>query len=176
MGTWTNDDGLHIKYGTTEGTSTHPAGVYCGGVGGEQICEVVIDLTLLDASEAILNDVAVLPANAWITKVEVQTVVAAATGTAIDVGLIDQDRSTEEDYDGLLAAFPTAQMNAVGETVKFYETHTEPTTMTGTGALVGQELTNASYISASRTDGTAFTAGKVKVRVWYVSKGIDVTG
>jgi len=176
MGTWTNDDGLHIKYGTTEGTSTHPGGQYGGTVGGEHVAEVVIDLTLLTETETILNDVVFIPNNAWITKVEVQCIEAAATGTAIDVGLIDQDRSTEVDYDGLLAAFEDGDALAPGETRVFFEDHTVPASTTGTGALVGQEVTNTGYVSASRTDGTAFTTGKLKVRVWYVSKGLDVTG
>ena len=176
MGTWHNDDELYIKYGRSEGTSTHPAGQFCGSVAGENVAEVTIDLTLLNATETILNDVVVIPANAWITKVEVLTLVAAATGTAIDVGLIDQDRSTEVDYDGILAAFATATMNAVGEVVEFREVGSTPASITTQGALVGQEVSNAGYISASRTDATAFTAGKVKVRVYYISKGLDITG
>lgn len=176
MATWTNDDGLHIKYGTSEGVSTHPGGQYRDTVGGEHVAEVVIDLTLLTQTETILNDVVLIPANAWITKVEVQCLVAAATGTAIDVGLIDQNRSTEIDYNGFLAAFEDGDALAPGETRVFFEDHTVPASTTGTGALVGQEVTNTGYISASITDATAFTTGKLKVRIWYVSKGIDITG
>ena len=175
MGTWQNSDGLRVKFGTDEATSTHPAGSYC--LGDEQVCEVVIDLTELTATETVLNDAAWVPANAHITKVEVVTLVAAATGTAIDVGFIDQDYSTEIDYNGLLAAYVTATMNAVGETNVLYEVGSSPTTgLTTMGALVGQELTNTGYISASRTDATAFTAGKIRLKVYYIPTGIDVTG
>ena len=176
MGTWKNDDGLYIKYGTNEGTSTHFAGEYEDNQAGALCIEVVIDLTALTATETILNDAVWVPANALITKVETFAIVGAATGTAIDVGLIDQDRSTEIDYNGLLAAAPTANMNSVGETSVYQVAVTIPTGLTGTGALVGTEVTNAGYISASRTDATAFTAGKIRLRVWYIPKGVDVTG
>ena len=176
MGTWLNDDGLYIKYGRNEGTSVHPAGVYAGSFAGEQVLEVVIDLTVLTETETILNDAVWVPANSHITKVEVVTLEAAGAGTAIDVGLIDQDRESQIDYDGFLAAFEDGDMAGVGETRKFYEDHTEPGSITGTGALVGQEVTNTGYVSASRTDGTAFTTGKVKVRIYFVPKGIDTTG
>lgn len=167
MGTWLNNDGLYIKYGTDLGTSGSAAGEY-KTFGPTRMIEVEIELSELTATETILNDVTWLPANCQIENVEVITEVAAATGTAIDVGFIRRDRTTEEDYDGLLAAFPTAQMNAVGEHSRFFETHTVPASLTGTGALVGQTLVNDSFISASRTDATAFTAGRVKVRIHFV--------
>lgn len=175
MGTWQNSDGLRVKFGTDEGTSTHPAGSY--SLGDEQVIEVVITLSELTATETILNDAVWVPANSHITRVEVMTLVAAATGTAIDVGLIDQDYSTEIDYNGFLAAYATATMNAVGEVNTLYEVGSSPTTgLTTVGALVGQEVTNTGYISASRTDATAFTAGKIKLKIFYVPTGIDVTG
>lgn len=174
MGTWFNGDGLYVKFGADEGTSAHRAGCYGGDVYGCSIVELIVDLVDLTATETILNDSVVLPANAHVIWVETTCVVVATTGTAIDIGLIDQDRTTEIDYDGLLAAFPTAEMAQVGETRRFYETHTVPASMTGTGALVGQEVTNAGYFSGSRTDATAFGAGKVRIKIAYIPRGIDV--
>lgn len=176
MSTWHNDDGLFIKYGPNSFKSEHQGGEYLTFNGlGEQVIEVVLDLTELTATETIVNDLVFVPENAQITRVETVAVVPAATGTAIDVGLIARDRATEVDYDGLLAAAPTANMSAVGETYTFTEAHTVPASATGTGAVVGQEVTasGGAYISASRTDGTAFTAGSVKVRVAYIPKGVD---
>lgn len=175
MGTWMNSDGLYIKYGTSEGTSTHKGGEYLTYNSGEQVIEIVINAAELTATETILNDVVLVPANAHVTWVETVAVVPLATGTAIDVGLIARDRSTEVDYNGLLAAFPTAQGASVGETIRFTQEHTVPASQTGTGALVGEEITTSggAYISASRTDATAFTAGKLKVRIGYVPKGVD---
>jgi len=173
--TWKNNDGLFIKFGTSSGVSTHSAGEYKPLDGaGQQVVEVVINLASLTQTETILNDVVTIPANAHIAWVETVCVVPGLTGTAIDVGLIAiSDRTTEVDFDGFLAAMPTAEFAQVGETRRFYETHTVPTGMTGTGALVGQENTVKGHISASMTDATAFTAGKVKVRIAYIPKGID---
>lgn len=175
MGTWMNDDGLYIKYGTSEGVSTHKAGEYEDTIAGMTILELTVDLTELTATETILNDSVFIPANAFINWVETVAIVGAATGTAIDVGLIARDRSTEIDYNGLLAAAPTANMNSAGETSRYQVAVTIPTGLTGTGALVGTEVTTAGggYISASRTDATAFTAGTIKIRVAYTSKGVD---
>jgi hypothetical protein len=36
-------------------------------------------------------------------------------------------------------------------------------------------VTNTGYISASMTDATSFTAGKVKIRIGFIPKGIDLT-
>jgi hypothetical protein len=173
MGTWTNSDGLHVKFGTSEAVSTHAGGTYADPVSGLTITEVDILLASLTQTETILNDVVWIPANAHIVYVDCLCVVAGATGTAIDVGLIDQDRSTEIDYNGLLAASPAANYSAAGEYNRFYSTHTQIAGLTGTGALIGTELTNTGYVSASMTDATAFTAGKLRVRIAWFPKGLD---
>lgn len=177
MGTWMNSDGLYVKYGTDEVESAHRAGEYLTYNGlGEQVIEFVIDAAELTQTETILNDTVFIPANAHITWVETMAVVPLATGVAIDLGLMARDRSTEVDYDGLLAAFPTAQGASVGETIKFTQEHTVPASQTGTGALVGEEITTSggAYVSASCTTSTLYTAGKLRVRIAYIPRGIDV--
>lgn len=166
MGTWLNSDGLYIKYGTDAGVSPSRGGVYEVD-GPEQLAEVEIDLTELTATETIINDALVIPSGAMINRIEVLTEVAAATGTAIDVGFMKLDRTTEIDYDGLLAAFATATMNSVGEITKFTKGNSVPASITTQGALVGAVTTYPGLISASRTDATAFTAGRVKIRIWF---------
>lgn len=168
MGTWKNSDGLYIKYGTDAGISPSRAGspsVY----GPEQMIEVEITLSELTQTETILNDAVVLPANSFINRVEVITEVAAATGTAIDVGLIRiSDRSTEIDYDGILAAFVRGTMDSVGEITRFTKGSSLPASITTQGALVGASSgVYPAHISASMTDATAFTAGRIKVRIFY---------
>ncbi len=95
------------------------------------------------------------------------TQTVGATGTAIDVGLIKTDRTTEIDYDGLLAAAPLGIMDLAGERTIFTAATTVPASATGTGALIGTTLTYTGHISASRTDSTAFTAGVVWMTVRY---------
>lgn len=154
-----NADGLALKYGTDRATVGR-GGEYVT-VGATRELELKLTLTDLTEAETILSDAAVLPAGARIQEVEIVTNTAAATGVAIDVGLIRQDRTTEIDYDGLLAAFPTASMNAAGEKVVISDNTTYD------GALVGTTLVYPSYISASRTTATAFTAGSVYLRIRY---------
>ena len=175
MGTWMNSDGLYVKYGTSEGVSTFKAGEYEDTIAGMTILEITVPLTSLTETETILSDAVFIPANAFINWVETVAIVGAATGVAIDVGLIARDRSTAIDYDGLLAAAPTSNMNTAGETSRYQVAVTIPTGLTGTGALVGTEVTTAGggYVSASRTTATAFTAGTIKIRIAYTQKGYD---
>lgn len=159
MPTVINADGLTLKYGTDRAT-TGKGGEYVT-VGATRELELKLTLTDLTESEVIQSEGGVLPAGARIQEIEVVTHTAAATGAAIDLGLIRLDRTTEVDYDGLLAAFPTASMNAAGEKVVIVDNTTYD------GAVVGTTLVNPAYITASRTTATAFTAGVVYVRIRY---------
>lgn len=159
MPTVINADGLTLKYGTDR-AAVGKGGEYVT-VGATRELELKIDLTTLTQAETILSDAAVLPAGARIQEVEVVTHTAAATGTAIDLGTIRMDRTTELDYNGLLAAFPTASMNAAGEKTVIVDNTTYD------GVQVGTTLVYPAYISASMTDATAFTAGVIFVRIRY---------
>lgn len=156
---WTNSDGLYLKYGPDKATAKK---------GGEfktesnlRTVEFKVTLADLTESETVLDDTIFLPAGARIQEVETVTHTAAATGVAIDLGLIKTDRSTEIDYDGLLAAAPIANMNAAGEK-NIYSDNT-----TYDGALVGTTLAYTGYVTCSRTTSTAFTAGVVYVKIRY---------
>lgn len=172
----TNSDGLIQKYGTSEAKSLQQGGFICT-YGTYSSLVLNLDLTTLTETETIQNDVLTIPSSALIESVEVLTVVAAATGTAIDVGLIANDRTTttdlnasvtDSDPNGLLAAFVTATMNAAGEYHKFWVNTAIPDGITTQGALVGSTMTVPTLITASRTDSTAFTAGNIILRVNFV--------
>lgn len=165
MGTWLNSDGLYLKYGTTKATA-HTGGEY-RNVGQLREVEVKITLSDLTQTETVQDDTVFIPAGVRIQEVELITQTAGATGTAIDVGLIRTDRTTEIDYDGLLAAAPIANHNSAGERTIFTAITTVPASATGTGALIGTTTANVGYISASRTDATAYTAGVVFVKIRY---------
>lgn len=156
---WDNNDGVRIKFGTEQATASL-AGEY-RTVAAMREVEFIIDLANLTETETVLDDNVMIPAGVRIAEIKIITTTAAATGTAIDLGLIRLDRTTELDYNGLLAAFPTASMNAAGETVIIVDNTTYD------GALVGTTLANVGYVTASRTDATAFTAGRIVVTVKY---------
>jgi hypothetical protein len=170
-----NADGLYVKFGTEKGHSLLDAGDYKAFTGtAESVIEIEVDLVKLTEVEQVVSDVVNIPDNCQITKVEVMTKVAATTGVALDMGLVQRDRSTTTNLgtQAILAAFPTAEMAQVGETRRFYETHTEPTTMTGTGTLVGQIVPEPAYLTASRTTSTAFDTGVVSVRIYYIPSSL----
>lgn len=165
MGTWHNSDGLYIEYGTTK-TTANQAGEFVK-TGNMREVELKITLSGLTQSEVVQSDTTILPAGARIQEVELLTQTAGATGTAIDVGLIRMDRTTELDYNGLLAAAPLAVMDLAGERTIYTAATTVPASATGTGALIGTTLAYDGLLTCSMTDATSFTAGVVKVLIRY---------
>lgn len=157
--------GLYRKYGTDKATAK-TAGEY-SQVGRLREIEVKITAANLTQTETILDDTVVIPAGARIKEVEILTETACATGTAIDLGLIKTDRTTEIDYDGLLAAAPIAVMNSAGERTIYTAITTVPASATGTGALIGTTTAFTGHLSASMTDATSFTAGVIYVTIRY---------
>jgi hypothetical protein len=160
-----NADGLYKKYGTDKAVA-NVAGEY-RTPGDLREVQVILTLANLTQSEVIQSDVQVIPAGARIKEVEVLTHTAGATGTAIDLGLIKTDRTTEIDYDGLLAAMPIAAHNSAGERTIYSAVTTVPASATGTGALIGTTTAFTGHITCSRTDATAYTAGVLRVTIRY---------
>jgi len=159
-----DNTGLYRKFGTEKTTGTIGGEYRTSGLLRE--IEFTVTLSTLTETETPLSDVVFFP-KMRVQEVEVITTTAAATGTAIDVGLIKTDRATEIDYDGFLAAFPTAAMDLAGERTIFTAASTVPASATGTGALIGTTTAFVGYVTASRTTATAFTAGVVRIKVRY---------
>ena len=187
MGSWLNPDGLYLKFGTSaspttvpdEGRSLQNAGQYANQANNEAMIELFVELADLTETESIQNDVCIIPDNSLITKVEVLTVVGAVTGVAIDVGTIHISRNTSDsewtaDPDGLLAAFVTANMDTPGQYQLFFGSGTAdaeeslPAAITTGGVQIADITAAPLLITASRTTATAFTAGKVRIRVYYL--------
>lgn len=160
MGTWLNDDGLYLKFGTTK-TTAEVGGEY--RTNGElREIEVTIDLTDLTSSAAIVSDTTFFPNGARIEEVEIvtQTAATSAGSATLDIGLIQTDRSTAIDADGLVAALAKTAVDAAGEK------NVIRVGSTGAGALIGTTTANVGYITANY--GTAaFTAGVIRVRIRY---------
>jgi hypothetical protein len=164
MGSWLDPDGRYRKYGPDKADPS---------VGGEYVTtgaireiEFKVDLTTLTTTPTPISDHVFFP-KMRVQEVETITHTAASAGTAIDVGLLKTDRTTAYDADGLLAAFPAAQMNSAGERIIFTSNSTVPASQTGTGAVIGTTTTSAAYVTVNRTDATAFTAGVLYVKLKY---------
>lgn len=163
MPSWTNADGLTIYFADELG------GVANGGeyntLGLEREIELTINLAELTEAETPIAKIN-FPHGKVLSKVEIIADTAAATGAAIDVGFVRQGVGTVVDADGAVAAFPTASMNAEGKRTVL----TQGTTYAG--ALVGTvvEADEATLITASRTTATAFTAGRIRLKLFWYKK------
>lgn len=168
---WINADGLLVKFGTDK-ARVERGGEFSELTGGRHCVEVTIPLTSLptvaSTNEQIQLDGVTIPNGALIEEIEVVATKAATSGgsAVLDVGLVDQDRSTEIDFDGFLADFALANINTVGEK------NVLRVGSTSAGALVGTKLTNTGLITAS-ADTADFTAGVVKVRIIFIMPHTD---
>lgn len=155
---WLDNAGLYQKYGVDQ-TTPNKGGEY-STLGELRDIEFSIDLTKLTQTETPLSDTVFFPIGMKIEQLEIFCDEAAATGTAIDLGFIQTDRSTEIDFNGLLDAYPTASMT-LGSKVTLVSGGTNA------GVLVGGTTSVPGYVSCSNTTATAFTAGKIRVRIKY---------
>lgn len=165
MSTWLNGDGLYIRYGQTEVTTTD-AGQYATPVeGGSHVVEVRIpDLTTLSTSaETIVGEGVFVPKGYVLEEVHVISDTAATSGglATLDIGFIRaSDRSTEVDYDGAVAALALESINAAGEK------NVIRVGSTGAGALVGNVVSADHVTHVTAGAGTAvFTAGALTIRL-----------
>lgn len=175
MGTWTNADGLYIRYGSDE------AEVATGGQystdGALHEVEVQLPYTDFDSATPSLPHSTdsfgvVLPKGARIEEIE--TVVTSAftsSGTigssTLSIGLKKaSDRSTELDHDGLTTASATG--TALGLATVGTKTVIRVGS-TGAGALLGTTLAeNGVLVLANTAHGShPHTAGAVRIRIRY---------
>lgn len=157
---WTNSDGLYVKFGQNEATVATEGEYSTKGL--ERVVEVVLDLTTLATGAArIGSETATIPTGVRITKIKVINEIAATgSGALLNLGIQKLDRTTEGDYDGLLAVAPRTDWDLAGETKEYI------IGVTGVGALVGTTTTYAGYLTADY-DTAAFSAGKVRIQVSY---------
>ena len=161
---WLDNTGLYQKYGVDQ--TTPMAGGEYRSNGETREIEFKITLADLGSSAAIIEgtDNLVMPAGFTVETVEViaDTAAVASGGSAtLDIGLIRYDRSTEIDYNGLVAAMAKTAIDTTGEKNILNKGST------GAGALVGTTVgSNPGYFTANY--GTAaFDSGVVTVRVKF---------
>lgn len=161
--TWLNNDKLYIKYGSTAATAAQ-AGEYRFD-GAQHMAEVTVDLTTLTSTAAIISDSYRFLKSARIEKVEVVTDTAAtsAGSATLDVGLIQADRSTAVDNTAFVAALAKTAVANAGQTTVL----TQGSTSAGTAIGTTTGATAASSYVTARYGTAAFTAGKVRIRIYY---------
>ncbi len=163
MGTWFNKDGLFIRYGRDEGASQQ-GGTYPTLVAGQNVTEIrIANATTITSTPTVRADNVVVPAGATIARVEIIAEEAATSGgsATLDVGFIRLDRSTELDYNGLVAAAALTSFDTKGETTQYYKGST------GAGALIGTELAYPGLVTVNYNTNS-YTAGEFVIKIyWY---------
>jgi hypothetical protein len=157
-----DNSGLYVKIGPE--VAVPQAGGEYKTYGELREVEFKLDLTKLTATPAIVPgaDNIFIPAGVRIEEVTVVNETAAATGVSIDLGLQQTNRSTEIDYNGILAACVTADFNALGEKI----TYTQGSSTIGALVTAGTTGTLPGYLTANSTS-TLYTTGVLIIRIKY---------
>jgi hypothetical protein len=161
-----NNDGLVQIYGTSEATVTRGGEFHSGP--HSKVVEIIVALaslpTVASGDKQILAENVLLPNGAFVEQVETFVLKETAGATAnFNLGLVDQDRSTEIDFDGLLAAADIFNGGTDLGSVTRYE-KLDGTVTTEGGALIGTRLTNTGYL-VGYADTADFTAGVLRIRI-----------
>lgn len=160
-GSWNNNDGLYIQYGTSKAVAT-TMGDYLS-YGDTREIEFTVTMSGLTTTPVIQGNTTFLPTGVFIESIMTNVETAGTTGTSISIGTMRSDRSTVISNTGLLNAQVLTSHDAVGET----NTYTVAASGGG-GGLVGT--------TTSFTDGFAYItalcagtygAGVMKVRIRY---------
>jgi len=171
---WDNSDGLRVRF---PGSATTLSRGGCYPLSdGRNMVEVFIDLgslpTAASGNEQIQLEDVVIPAGAFIERVEVFVTAEPATSGSpnLDLGFVKTDRSTELDFNGLLAATDTLETGTdLGSNAEYTKGSTE------VGALVGTVLAYDGILTAS-PDTADWTAGQYRVRIYYsMNRSADTT-
>ncbi len=157
MPTWTNEDGLLVRFPLDDGATVALDGQ--SSVEEQWLRVKVADATTLaDADTAAeAGDRPFIPAGAVIMEAffEVDTAFAGATAV-LDIGTKQADGTTIDD-DGIDAAIAVAALTANSVTVS-------------DGALIGTKVTQDSYPTLTY-DTAAFTAGAGELYIKYMFVG-----
>lgn len=172
-GYWDNGDGLRVAFPQTAGTVTRGGEV---DFDGRHMTKAVIALASLptqaSGNKQIILENCVFPAGAFIEQVEVFVTKEPtdASGTAnLDLGFVKTDRSTELDFNGLLAAADAFNAGTDLGAVVLYDTST-----TESGALVGTVLAFDGILTAN-PETADFTGGVIEVRIyWSIPLAADI--
>lgn len=167
---WVNPDGLAVKFGAEEGAVGKVAS-FEDTLGTRQVAVIHFDYTDIPAlanvvstsvANGILDYTTVIPKGSRIDSVDIINETAAVgVNATLDIGFVKDDYTTEYDYNGLVAVFPTTSQNADGT-----RTGIKVGTATYAGALLGTTLAFDGVVTVDYNTA-AFTAGKWIVEIYY---------
>lgn len=169
-GSWMNNDGLWLKYGTLKVVPA-TAGEYLS-YGETRTSEFFIDLTTLPAFGTagipLGADTAFIPSGAFIEQVEVECELAGTGSTAtLNIGLVGYDRTTVASATGFVNAMTVATLVQGSKTIIV-----GGSTFAGgyVGTAAGTPSTGYLWVTANTAN---FTQGKIRVRIkWRINSTI----
>lgn len=160
MGTWFNNDGLQLKFGTDK-TKVNPIGEF-RSPGSRRWIEIKFDYTMLPAvasNSVIISEDTLLPVGAVVESVEIFTVTdwdSAADAMTLNVGWLSTDHTTTTDVDAFVVAATQAELITGGTNVAGW-----------VGAEVGGTPLTAAKLLTWEVDVAAATAGEGYIRIYY---------
>lgn len=172
MGTWLNDDGLFIRYGSEEAANARGGEI---SMPNQHVVEFDIDYTdALSATAAILGRAdgsygVKVSEGARIEEVEIVVLTAfTSSGTigsaTLEIGLKKVSDETDLDADAFTTtSFVGSSLDAVGEKTVIR------VGSTGAGSALGTTLSESGLVAVRNSAHAShpFTAGKARVRVVY---------
>jgi len=162
-------DGLLRKYGTDK-TVADSGGEY-KSYGNVREIEFMLDISKLTTTDQIINDQVFFPKTSWVESVMIDVQVAAATITALNVGITSTARDSATTTSGAFVNAETQANLALGRVITYDSTSNLPSTANH-GTAIGTALsTNApGYITANITGSTG--TGLLKIRIRYRSSTV----
>jgi len=163
---WINSDGLSVQWPKDAGKVTIGGEVQSDNKHVTRLRLNLLDLstaaTAASGNEVIISETGVIPAGAYIEKVTVLvTTETAGTNANLDLGFVKTDRSTELDFNGLLAAADAFNSGTdIGLLTEYVVGTTEA------GALIGTILAFDGIITAS-ADTADWTAGVLRIDILW---------
>jgi hypothetical protein len=168
---WDNSDGLRVFWPGAAGTVTRGGEVISGMRHTTEFKLALASLpTVASSNKQIILENCVFPNGAFIEQVDV-FVVKETTGTNanLDLGFVKTDRSTELDFNGLLAAADAFNGGTDLGTLTAFNVGT-----TEAGALIGTQLAFDGILTAN-AETADFTAGVLQIRIyWSIPLTADV--
>lgn len=164
-GNWKNADGLYLEFGTTK-PAVDVAGEYRTNGDFREINIRLDPTTLSITTPTIISQNLKFPTGMRIARIDVISDTACVgSGATLDLGLIAEDRTTEIDYNGLLAAVALTSFDTVGETNSY------TVGVSGAGALMGTSTTSVGYLVAN-TNTALISAGALNIRIFLYGRGV----
>lgn len=158
--TWTNTDGLHLKFGTAK-TELASLGHYRHD-GPKNVIEIVLDYAQMPAvasNSVVIDRTQVLPTGSIVEAVEIINKTAfdsAGDAMTLNIGWIDLDETSNADVDAFVVAATQTELNDGG---------------TNIAGWVGAEVLGSPTTTAKKltweVDTAAATVGAGVVRIYY---------